>query len=453
MQNRDTILTINVVEPALVRAVKLHAQAMGRELKGLVLVHKDYADQPGRPKDDSGLFEEVICDFNNPDEIQSALKPYADRLLAATCRYEEAIQPFSQVIPFLPYLYTPSETALLWSTQKALMRDRLRNYDKSLVPNYQYLEVEDLPNLKKLVKDFVFPVIVKPTGLSKALLVARCDTETELSQRLGYTFETIKSVYDREQYPGKPGILVEEMMPGEMYSTDAYVTHDGEILCLPMVRVVTAHSVGLPGGFYGYQRLLPTELPKREVEGAFAASRSAIKALNLSSTTAHVELFRTPEGWKIIEVAARIGGYRDTLYREVYGIEHFYNDLLVRMGKRPEMPGKPIRHAAVLNIYADHEGHIESIKGLEEAQNLESIVFLAAHAQAGERALFATNGGNPVVDGILSHKDPDKLKSDIAQVLSLVKVKLVKGRKDEDQIGTNFHTADHADVPTESVLS
>jgi hypothetical protein len=421
MPDRDTILTVNVVEPGLVRAVNLQSKKMGKQLKGLVLVHTAYASQKGRLTDKTGLFEEIICDFDNPDELQTVLKPYSERILAATCRYEEAMQPFAKIIPFLPFIHTPSEAALLWSTEKPLMRDRLKNFDPRLVPKYQYLEFDDVANIETITHGFSFPVIVKPSGLSKALLVNKCETMAELKKCLEKTFDIITKVYDREQYPGKPSVLVEEMMHGDMYSTDAYVTHDGEILCLPLVKVITAHSVGLPG-FYGYQRVVPSGLSKQETELAFKASKSAIRALALCSTTAHVELFKTTEGWKIIEVAARIGGYRDVLYRETYGIEHFYNDLAIRMGDKPVMPSHFKKHAAVLNIYADEEGYIEAIKGGDEARQLQSIVYLKTHAIQGDQSLFATNGGNPIVDAVLSNEDPLQLDKDIAEVRKLITI-------------------------------
>jgi biotin carboxylase len=440
MHNRDIILTINVVEKELVDAVNLHSKLLKKPLKGLALVNKNYAHQPGRPKDTSGLFEEVICDFDNPNEIQRALKPYTERLLAATCRYEEAMQDFGKVIPFLPYIYTPSPTALLCSTEKPIMRNRLKNYDESLVPRYQYMEETDLPNLSTLVKNFQYPVIVKPSGLAKALLVARCDTEEELQKRLEYTFKIIHHAYAREQYPGRPGILVEEMMQGEMYSVDAYVTHDGEIFCLPPVKVITAHALGLPG-FYGCERVVPTDLSKEEVQGAFAASKSALRALTLSSTTTHIELIRTAQGWKIIEVAARIGGYRDALYRESYGIEHFYNDLSVRMGKKPKMPTKPVGHAVALNIYAESEGYIESIEGIEEAKAIPSVRELNVLAGKGDVALFSHNGGDALITALLSNKDPEQLQRDSVAVRELIKitVKRKKGYKKE----LNFTAVDH----------
>lgn len=423
MQARDTILTINSVEPDLVRAVKLHSKKMGKHLKGLVLIHKEYAPSSARQKDSTGLFKEIICDFDNKDELQTVLKPYANKLIAATCRFEHSIDAFRQVIPFLPYVHKTSETSLIWSTKKTLMRDRLRNYDPALVPQYRYIQRDALHSLKKLINDFEFPVIVKPDSLAKSLLVSHCNSEAELKTCLNRTFKVIDQVYAREHRYDKPLVLIEEMMQGEMYSTDAYITHEGEIFCLPLVRVITAQSIGLPG-FYGYRCIIPTGLSKLEAEAAFEASRKAVRALNLSSTTAHIELFKTKQGWKIIEVGARIGGYRQDLYRQAYGIEHFYNDLAVRMGMKPEIPANPIKHASALNIYAEEEGIIASIEGIDEARKLSSVVYLKTHAKSGDLALFASNGGDLIVDAILSNVDPKKLERDVIKVTQLVKIKL-----------------------------
>ncbi|TAH31673.1 ATP-grasp domain-containing protein [Candidatus Saccharibacteria bacterium] len=418
---RDTILSINVVEKPLVEAVQKHAKEMGRELKGLMLVDVTYADQPDRPRDTTGLFEEIVCDFNNLDALQQALKPYMDSLLAVTCRYESAIQPLRKVIPFLPYIPAPTETSLLWSTEKPMMRDRLAAYNPALVPRYKYIEAKDLSNVLDHIKDFSYPLIVKPSCLAEALLVTRCDTEAELLACLDNTFSIITDIYKREHRTAEPSVLIEEMMQGDMYSTDAYVTTDGQIFCLPLVKVITAHSIGLPG-FYSYRHIIPVDLPTEEIEAAFEVSRQSIRALNLRATTTHIELFQTPDGWKIIEVGARIGGYREPLYREAFGVEHFYNDLAVRMGGVPTMPDAPLRHAAGVNIYADTEGTIQAITGFEEAQKLNSVVFLAVHAVPGDKALFASNGGQLIVDGILSNEDPEELERDVAKVRELIKI-------------------------------
>ena len=433
MTIRDTILTVNIVEPALVDAVHKHSKEMGIELKGLVLIDRTYdkeALERDSMRDTSGLFEEIICDFDNPDELQKVLKPYTDRLLAATCRYENSMHHFRKLIPFIPYVPAPSESSLLWSLEKPLMRDRLSNYDRKLTPKYQYMEEADVSNMSKLIADFNFPVIVKPSGLAESLLVTRCETEQELKECLDNTFRIIGEIYAREHRDSAPSLLIEEMMQGDMYSTDAYVTSEGEIFCLPFIKVVTAHSIGLPG-FHTYRTIVPTGLTEDQVEAGFETSRAAIRALNLRATTTHIELFLTPQGWKIVELGARIGGHRAALYREAYGIDHFYNDVAIHMGKNPIIKDVPISHAAGSTIYADSEGIIESIEGIEEANKLESTVFVEAHAQPGEETLFAHNGGRYVVECILSNTNPKRLEEDVTKVRELVKIKV---RKNQTQI-------------------
>ncbi len=420
---RDIVITINVVEPYLVRAVNLLSNEVGRPLHGLVLVDKTYATHHTRPQDKTNLFKEFVCDFTDPDEMQKVLKPYTDRLLLVTCRYEEAIQPFGKAIPYLPYLFTPTPASLTWSTEKPQMRDRLRSYDPSIVPRYQRVESEDLKHLKRLVKDFAYPVIVKPAGLSKSLLVSQCNNFTSLREQLEATFKVIHEVYIRDRYPGKPAVLIEEMMQGEMFSVDSYVMHDGRVFCLPPVKVVPANSVGLPG-FYCYEERAPAYLSEEEVQKAHDTARAAIRALNLRSTTTHTEMYRTADGWKVIEIAARIGGYREMLYREAYGTEHFLNDLKIRMGMEPVMPDHPISHAAALDFYAESEGTITAIDGIEKVLQLSSTIEAAAHARPGDKALFSTNGGDIVAHALMRNEDLDQLEKDIATARKTVTVKV-----------------------------
>ncbi len=424
---KDIVLTIDVVEPGLVNAVKLMSKKLGRPIKGLSLVHTGFADYPGRPVDQTGLFDEIIVNFDDKDELQKAIKPYADRILAVTTRYEDAIHHLRQVIPFLPYVNAPTESSLIWSTEKPLMRDRLRAYDEKLVPKYEYMEPGDMPKLDKIIRGFKYPVIVKPGSLWSSYLVTQCNTESELKKCLKETFEIIKDVYARERRETNPVVLIEEMMVGDMYSTDAYVSQNGDVYCLPLVKVITGESIGLPG-FYSYRHIIPVPLTKKEVEAAFEAAKGSIRALNLRATTTHIELFYTKDGWKIIEIGARMGGYRDALYRESFGIEHYYNDIAVRAGVELMLPGKAVQHAAGINIYPEKEGIISSIEGIEEARKLESVVYVDAHANSGDKALFANHGGIVIVDGILSNKSAKKLEEDVAKVRKLVKINVAKAK-------------------------
>jgi biotin carboxylase len=426
---KDVVLAIDVVEPGLVEAVKTHSKELGRPLKGIALVHKDfvkYGPYAKRPKDDTGVFEEIVVDFDNQEELQRALKPYAHRIFAVTTRYEDAMHHFSKAVPFLPYAHTPTESGLIWATEKPLMRERLRIYDESLVPKYVHLREEDLPRLHKLTRDFTFPVIIKPGSLWSQLLITECKTPDELEKSLRHVFQVIQKSYDRKLRDTKPGILIEEMIQGDMYTTDAYVRYNGEIFCLPLIKVITAHSMGVPG-FYDYRDIAPVEdLSEEETKAGFVAAETAIRAINLCSATAHIEMFKTKQGWKIIELGARIGGDREVIYREVYGVDHHYNDIAVRAGMTPKMPNEAIGNVVNDLIFADEEGIIESIDGIEEVKKLPSTVMVDIQGKPGDEALFTNNGGEYIVDVILSNTDKKRLDKDAVKVRDLIKIKVRK---------------------------
>jgi biotin carboxylase len=421
---KSIVLAIDDVEPGLVKALEKHGQRLGHKLEGVVLANSHYPDFRERNRDATGTFTEIFCDYDKPEEIKAALAPYRDKLLVVTCRQESSIDALRKVVPWLPEdLNAPSEDSLLWSTEKKLMRDKMSAYDASLTPRYDYLTRYDPAQIQHIASEYAFPVIVKANGLRASILVERCETPQELNDYVQQAFEIIEDIYARDTGHGEPSMLVEEMIQGDMYSTDVYVDPKGEIYCLPLVQVITAHAMGLPG-FYSYRHMVPVKLEEHLVEGAFVAARKAVEALELRSSTAHIELFLSPNGWKLIELGPRIGGYREDLYREAYGMDHYYNDLAIRMGYAPDIPTKPVKYAAGFNIYADREGVIKSISGIEAARKVPGVLYVNPHAEPGDEALFAGNGGRLIVDGILSDTDPDRLEEKMARIRELVKINL-----------------------------
>ena len=427
MNEKNIILTVDVVEPELVAAVHKLSKQLGVTLKGIVLISKYYADVPSRPRDTTGLFTEIFCDFDNPDEIQTLLKPYKDHLLAATCRYEQSIGQFRKLVPFIPYVLTPTESSLKWASEKHIMRDRLRCYDEKLVPKYCPMESYDQKKVEKIIADFSFPMIVKPDGLMKSLLVTQVNNEMELEQCLRHTFAVIQDVYDQEHLGARPKVLVEEMMQGPLYSIDAYIDQKGTTYCAPLVEVVIANDIGLPG-FYSYETLTPARTSEHEAAVAEKVARAAVEALNLRSTSAHIELIRSAQGWKIVELGARLGGYRADLYQHAYGIDHFYNDLLIKIGMQPQVTNNPIGYASVINIYGEEEGIFSGIQGVEAVEQLESVLKLTIDLPLGQISRFADKGGQSIVNVTLGNKDQEALRRDIAKARELIQIEITPAK-------------------------
>ena len=253
---------------------------------------------------------ELKVRFDKPRKIMDALLPYEDTLLAVTCRSEFNIPFFQRVIPYVPYLRTPTVESLSWATDKIRMRRRFLAYDKSITPDFKVVKDADKKTLNEVESKLDLPVVVKPSGLALSLLVNIAYHHEELKSSLQKVFRKItKANRENKEMDLEPRVLVEQYMEGTMYSVDVFVSSRGHVYFCPMVYVKTGRDIGFDD-FFSYLTLTPTNLTKKSVEDAHYTARQAVHALGLRSTSAHIEMLKTEHGWKIIEVGPRLGGFR-----------------------------------------------------------------------------------------------------------------------------------------------
>lgn len=415
---KNVILFVNAVRPATIAALDAFQTETGRVFEPLVMVDKRIQatiDEVNGQANLSKPITTLAVDFDSIRDIQAALMPYMDRLYAVTAQYENCITELQKLVPHVPYLSMPTERSLDWATEKKLMRKMLEAFDASLVPGY--MEVHDASDktIAAVEKTLHYPVMVKPSGLGGSWLVTMAQNREDLQLTLDHVFATIQSGYDNEVRRRKPAVLVEEFMEGDMYSVDTYVAPNGTCRHTPPVRVITGRKVGFDD-FFGYLRLAPSGLDEAQIALAQQTAEKACKALCLRSVTAHVELMKTPHGWKVIELGPRIGGYRHDIYNLSYGINHIMNDIRNRAGEEPSVPTEAGQHTAVMYVYGKNEGVLTATHGLEDIRDLPSLVSIVQTWQVGDAVRFAKNAGDPVFTITLSSADESQLQKDIATI-------------------------------------
>jgi len=368
------------------------------------------------------------CDFSKPWQIASALLPYQDELLAITCRSEQNIARFAQVIPHVPYLRTPTTESLKWATDKYEMRKRMRLFDPVNTPKFTWVKENTKTERTRVIEKVKFPMIVKPANLAGSLFVCICYHEEELEKTLGNLFKKLKKAYENDMRMEVPKIIAEEYMEGDLYSIDSYVNIRGEVHHCPMVRQKTARDIG-HDDFYNYLQMTPSALKVATVEKAHKVVETAVHALGLRSITVHVELMKVDDVWKVVEVGPRSGGARDMLYKLSCDIDHTMNDVAIRIPRKPVIPKKCKGYAAYLKYFADKEGTIVETKGIKKIEGLESFHKIKVNKKVGDRAVFARNGGRSVFLLYLYNEDRSKLLADIRRIEKMVGVTVKNGRK------------------------
>jgi len=423
--SRNLVLFVGSYLDSQYDALKEYEVRFGTALKPLVVVDVTERDRSVFNKDLKVKVLEV--DFTSDAAIAKALAPYKDEILTVNCRAERNIPLLRKILPHVPFHNGPTQKSLKWTTDKILMRQMLRAYDKDISPNFMVVNEVDELIIDSIERKIGYPLILKPSGLAASLLVSVCYHREELEENLRRALSRMHKIYKKKRGRGEPQVLVEQLMEGVMYSLDSYVNDKGVIYHTHLVHVRTGRSVGFDD-FFGYQRVTPVRLKKHKVEDAKEATEKAIKALNLRSTTTHTELMKTEDGWKIIELGPRIGGFRHEMYKLSYGINHSLNDMLVKIPKKPIINKKVRGYTSVMQFYAKKEGRLESVIGLKKARQLESFVRIKLKKKPGDLCQFASNGDDPVFDIVLFNRSRSRLLADVRRLEKNTKIN-IKPRK------------------------
>lgn len=417
MHTHYNVLFINAVRPATFAALEKLQSKRDISITPIVFVDKKIAERitvRNGQVDHLDKVRFITIDFDDPHSIRDGIKEAGVKIDGIVCQYENSILEFSKIIPYFPELPLPTESSLLWSTEKKLMREMLGAFDPTLIPTFIEAHDDTFETIKNIESNINYPMIIKPSGLEGALLVSLVHNRAELKTALHKGFLHIQDAYDTWIKRQKPFFLAEEFMDGDMFSVDVYVDKNGNGTCAPIVEVITGKKVGYDD-FFGYVRKTPVQ--GVDERACIDATLAACKALGVRSITAHVELMRLQDGrWKIIELGPRIGGYRHDIYEHGYGINHIANDIVNRLDLPVEVPTEPLGFTAMYNIYARSEGKIKSISGLEDVSKLASTVKVNQTLNVGDRALFAKHNGDVVFEVLLFNENKAAFDSDSEKV-------------------------------------
>ena len=142
--SRDTVLFINGVRKQTFTALDTYETRYGKKLRMLVFVdakRNKLINSLNKQKQVSNKKITVeAVDFDSPVALRKKLEKYRENLLAVTCQFENSIPYLEKIIPHLPYLDTPTQSSLDWSTDKIAMRQLLKTQDKTLIPKYTVIK-------------------------------------------------------------------------------------------------------------------------------------------------------------------------------------------------------------------------------------------------------------------------------------------------------------------------
>lgn len=178
------------------------------------------------------------------------------------------------------------------ATIKSYMRNRLKEHGLPIPAFYAVKNYEEYMRAVSLLKHYC---IVKPADSAGSRGVVLLENPSE---------DKIKQTYEYSKANSKNGILmVEEYMTGPEISVEA-LTVNGETNVIAITDKITTK----PPFFVEVGHKQPSFLSDKIQNQVIDITKKCAQAIGLKNCPSHTEMKITPDGPKIVETAARLGG-------------------------------------------------------------------------------------------------------------------------------------------------
>lgn len=264
----------------------------------------------------------------------------------------------------------PSFESCLLSTNKTLMKEA---FERGCVPASKFKVVYTLKEAKKAADLIGYPVMVKATKSSGSRGVSKAESSYELSRAWDYA----------KQYSIEgDGILIEEFLQGTEFGAQAFI-YDNEIkLICPHNDTVTQPPHCTPiGHSYPFSSLSPDETSMIK-----SVCRRGIQSLRMNNCAANIDLIKTNEGIKVLEIGARMGATCCPELTEVYtGIDVTKECINMAMGHVPNFSVRKCQPVAALLLRSPQNGTLQKIYVPNSVMKDPDLISLSFDVREGDR--------------------------------------------------------------------
>ena len=256
------------------------------------------------------------------------------------------------------------------ATDKIKMRQVLKEKG---VPVPDFRPIWTLEECQQAIQDMPLPLVIKP-----------CDNMGARGVRKIERLDDLISAFREAKEASISGkLILEEFMEGPELSLDALV-FEGSI----HITGVADRIIERAPYFVEIGHTLPSALPEKQQSRAVAVFKQAIFALGIDIGAAKGDIKITPEGPKIVEIAARLsGGWMSAYtYPLSTGVNLYKAAIQIALGETPtDLKPKTSLVSAERSLLPP-PGKILSIQGVEEARKIKGVKEIILMKEAGDMA-------------------------------------------------------------------
>ena len=314
-----------------------------------------------------GVIKEVISTIDTPAILEAAKKYQIDGIM--TLASDMPMQSVAVVSHEMGLVGISEDTALK-ATNKAFMRDALKENGVPVPLYYRVKGIDEFKTAVNSIREAGYKCIVKPADNSGSRGVDLLAEDSNLDEAYKYTVE----------YSRGGEIVVEEYMEGPEVSVETLAAK-GEVFVIQITDKLTTGAPYFVEMGHNQPSLLSEEIKKQIEQVAIAAN----KAIGIENGPSHTEIKVTKDGPKIVELGARLGGDCITTHLVPLstGINMVENSILIALGEDPDLIPKWDKGSAIRYL-SNSKGKIKDISGIDLAEKSPNIVQVSIVHGVGE---------------------------------------------------------------------
>jgi biotin carboxylase len=254
------------------------------------------------------------------------------------------------------------------ATDKIKMRHCLKEH---AVPVPEFRSIWTFDDAQQALKELSLPLVIKPCDNMGARGVRKI---TKLDDLLP-AFKEAKEA----SISGK--LILEEFMEGPELSLDALVFNDQ----IEITGIADRHIEREPF-FVEIGHTLPSNMPQDHQDQVVEVFKKAIRAIGINIGAAKGDIKFTPDGPKIVEIAARLsGGWMSTYtFPLATGVNLIRGAIQIALGETPSELRPKTHLVSAERSLIPLPGRILSIRGVEEARKIKGVKEIIFLKEAGD---------------------------------------------------------------------
>ena len=256
------------------------------------------------------------------------------------------------------------------ATDKIKMRQVLKEKG---VPVPDFRPIWTLEECQEAAQNMSLPLVIKPCDNMGARGVRKIERRDDL----------IPAFREAKEASISGKLILEEFMEGPELSLDALVFEESIHITGVADRIIERAPYFVEVG-----HTLPSALPAQHQAKAVKVFKQAIYALGIDIGAAKGDIKITPEGPKIVEIAARLsGGWMSAYtYPLSTGVNLYKAAIQIALGEKPTNLNPKISLVSAERSLLPPPGKILSIRGVEEARKIKGVKEIILMKEAGDMA-------------------------------------------------------------------